>query len=193
MGVLATFDAEANWVQTDVCDRLLAGCLRRLGGAWGRWKVAAPCPADGPLAALFESRHSEIARLHRRWGTDQVERVRLLPDAQGWLQRRGDWRRFAARDGATAYAVLEGTLLVHVESGSGHVGVLCEAGEWLAIPAGLRYAIDAGEAPDVDVLMLSSVGANHGHATAAPADPGLPSLDEFIETMLEMTGHAEEG
>lgn len=54
----------------------------------------------------------------------------------------------------------------------GHLGVLCEPGEWVsAVP-----------------------GAHEGPALidASSAPAGLPGLEEFIATMLELTGHAQD-
>jgi hypothetical protein len=140
VGVLATFDAEAHWAETHVCDSMLVEHLHPLGARWGRWDT--------------------------------------LPSASV---------------AADVYGVREGTLLVYIEAEGGHVGVLCEAGEWLAIPAAALRIVDAGEAPDLDLLVLCAspelAGLGAGQ-NAPPAHRGLPSLDEFIETMLALTGHA---
>ncbi|MDM0059072.1 hypothetical protein [Variovorax fucosicus] len=189
MGVLATFDAKANWAQTHVCDSLLLESLKPLGAAWGRCSAQGPWPAEGSLTALLEARHKELAPLHARFGTDSVDRIRLTPEAFDWPERRSEWRPPRVRAGRV-YCVLEGTLLVYLQAEGGHVGVLCEAGEWLAIPAGTPYALDAGEAPDLDVLVLSAPSGHPGAQNQLQADPGLPSLDAFVETMLELTGHA---
>lgn len=190
MGVLATFDAQATWAETHVCDSLVLGNLERLGATWGRWNVQTPWAADGSLAGLLDARRMELAQLHQRFGTESVDRIRLLPEAPGWPDRRREWQRLHALDGSVVHWVLEGTLVIYLQTDSGYLGVLCEAGEWLAIPAGLRYARDAGEAPDLDLLVLSAPVGNIRPGTGVEGDPGLPSLDAFVETMLELTGHA---
>ncbi|MDM0025547.1 hypothetical protein [Variovorax saccharolyticus] len=190
MGVLVAFDAQANWAETHVCDSLLLGSVERLGAAWGRSKVESPGPTDAALAALLDSRRDEVAEFGARFGTGSVERIRLLPEAAHWPERRRDWRRLDARDGWVVHWVLEGTLLVYLQAASGYLAVLCEAGEWLAIPAGLLHLRDAGEAPELDLLVLSQPGAGIGPAPHGQGDAGLPSLDEFVDTMLELTGHA---
>lgn len=190
MGVLATFDSQATWEQTHVCDGLVLENLERLGAAWGRWNVQSPWPANGALSALLKSRRTELTQLHQRFCTESVARLRLLPGTPGWPDLRRTWQRLQARDEPVVHWVLEGTLVVYLQTDDGYLGVLCEAGEWLAIPAGVRYARDAGEAPDLDVLVLSASAENIGSHTRSDADTELPSLDEFVETMLELTGHA---
>lgn len=175
MGVLAIFDAEATWGPTHVCDHLLHKNLQALGVRWGRQEVDS--------AELGDT--DSIAHWHSLWGTDAVERIRLVPgDEDGDLSCPG-------RGGLVVQWVQQGTLLVYLRAGDGHVGVLCEAGEWLAIAPGLACMLDAGVSPDLDLLVLSAAG---------PASPpiqglavhGLPSHDAFVETMLEMTGYADE-
>lgn len=170
MGVLATFDREATWAQTHVCDSLVRDNLQELGATWGR--------------------EADLAQLRERFDTRSLDRIRLSPETAAWAERRRDWRRLRARGEGVVHCVLEGTLLVHLRTDSGYVGVLCEAGEWLAIPAGLAYALDAGESPDLELLVLSGPTSDLVPGEEGDGAPALPSLDAFVETMLELTGHA---
>ncbi|WP_325346303.1 hypothetical protein [Xylophilus sp.] len=61
--------------------------------------------------------------------------------------------------------------LLYLRAGSGYVGVLCEAGEWVGWEGGASVSNDA----------RSSLLAGPSSA--------LPSLEEFLETMLELTGN----
>lgn len=191
MGVLATFDQAAVWAQTHVCDSLLQENLHELGAAWGRWAPEV-LPEEASPAALLASRQADLRKLYERFDTRSLERIRLSLDTAAWENRRRDWRRLRARGEVVVYGVLEGTLLIHLRTDSGYVGVLCEAGEWLAIPAGLAYALDAGESPNLEALVLSGPPAELVPGEAGDDVPGLPSLDAFVETMLELTGHAAE-
>jgi len=175
MGVLAIFDAEGTWEQTHVCDHLLEQNLQALGVRWGRQEIEA-----GALVDV-----DRMAPLHRLWGTRYLERLQW-PNKAGALPPT-----FASPIGPVVHWVQAGTLLIYLQAGAGHVGVLCEAGEWLAIPAGLAFAVDAGDSPGVDLLVLSDAAG-----ALQPRQPlavqGLPSHDAFVETMLEMTGFADD-
>ncbi|MDM0035136.1 hypothetical protein QTI33_23580 [Variovorax sp. J22P271] len=180
MGVLATFDEEARWAQTRVCDGLVREGLHALGLTWDRRTGV----------ESLQSGEVEFRQLRERFDTRALDRIRLSPETSAWAERRRDWRRLRARGGVVVLGVLEGTLLVYLRTDSGYAGVLCEAGEWLAIPAGHAYALDAGESPDLDALVLSGSAADLAPGEEGDEVPALPSLDAFVETMLEMTGHA---
>ena len=179
MGVLATFDEEARWAQTHVCDGLVREGLHALGLTWGRWT----------RVDSQQSRELEFRQLRERFDTRSLDRIRLSPETPGWEERRRDWRRLRARGGVVVFGVLEGSLLIHLRTDSGYAGVLCEAGEWLAIPAGHAYALDAGERPELDALLLSGSASDSVRGEEGGEVPALPSLDAFVETMLDMTGH----
>jgi hypothetical protein len=72
---------------------------------------------------------------------------------------------------APAVAVDEGMRLFYFRVDAGHLGVLCESGEWI------------GFAP------VTVEGPSLGESLQTP--PGLPALAEFIDTMLVLMGHAE--
>jgi 1,2-dihydroxy-3-keto-5-methylthiopentene dioxygenase len=173
MGVLAIFDAQGTWGKTHVCDHLMHKNLQALGVRWGRQEIDAARRVDA----------DRLVQSHALWGTSSVERIRRVPE-DGRLQ-------YHARGALVVHWVQEGTLLAYLQANDGHVGVLCEAGEWLAIPADLAYALDAGESPDLDLLVLSAAGSGPSEIQNL-ALHGLPSHDAFVETMLQMTGYAGE-
>jgi len=185
MGVLATFDAEGRWADTHVCDGRIAEQLAGLGVVWGRW----PDPESLP-ATVFGSRQAELAQLRERFSAQSIERVRLEPHTATWPALRRQWRAEHRREGVEVRCVLSGTHLLYLRTGDGFVGVLCEAGEWVALPAGSSHSFDAGEAPELDLLRLWSGDAAAPMEAASGASASLPSLDAFVETMLVLTGHA---
>ncbi|KQO23536.1 hypothetical protein [Acidovorax sp. Leaf78] len=173
MCVLAIFDAEGTWGQTHVCDHLLEHNLQALGVRWGRQYIEAGVQLDIDV----------LAPLHRLWGTSSVERVR-------WGAGEGT-RPQTPPDALAVHWVLSGTLLVYLQASDGYVGVLCEAGEWISIPAGLACALDAGGTSDVDLLLfLAAVKAPPARQELSTSS--LPSHEAFVETMLEMTGYAND-
>lgn len=184
MGALVGFDALGTWGSTHVCDSLLKQHLRAVGADFGRQESGdVPLPAHAPAGW----------QLHR--GGDSVERIRLPAQAGPWQVRWGEWGRHQVLDdGGLVLWVVEGSLLVYLESGQGHTAVFCEAGEWLALPPGLPFKPDAGEAPELDLLVLPA--ATVRQAAPAPAmavrRKALPSHDAFVATLLELSGYAAE-
>lgn len=184
MGALVAFDVHDTWGTTHVCDSLLKLHLRALGADFGRQDDSSlPLPEDARTAWQADR------------GTDSAECIRLPLQADSWQARWGEWGSHQADgNGVLMLWVLEGSLLVYLESGQGHAAVFCEAGEWLALPAGLPFKLDAGEAPELELLVLPAATARRSvqaHAMAARRK-ALPSHDAFVATLLELTGYAAE-
>ncbi|WP_213954455.1 MULTISPECIES: hypothetical protein [unclassified Variovorax] len=80
------------------------------------------------------------------------------------------WRpRARRRARQQSDAALAKTRLLYLRAGDGFAGVLCEPGDWIEAKAGNAPA--------------------PGRDKPLGAWPDLPSLDTFIETMLELTGN----
>jgi 1,2-dihydroxy-3-keto-5-methylthiopentene dioxygenase len=92
----------------------------------------------------------------------------------GWinehLARQGvAWGREAAPEGQR---ILESAALVYLPTQDGYLGLLFEAGEWVALPVDKPHFFDAGEAVSFDGL---------------PA--ALPLFEAFVEQVLSLTGN----
>ena len=74
----------------------------------------------------------------------------------------------------------------------GAFGLLCEATDWVAIPAGARHWFDAGEQPDFDALRLFSTELGWQAQPVPDAPIGQwPLLDEFRTRLLSLSGFHE--
>lgn len=173
MAVLATFDAAGQWADTHVCDHLIARHLADQGVDWGRW--------EGDAA---------LAQLRQRFSSKSAEQLRLVPDSAEWEALRPRWRAAHRREGVELRCVREGTQLLHLRTDSGFLALLCEAGEWVALPGEATRSFDAGDAPELDVFRAWAGAEVAAEPSAHEAMAPLPSLDSFVETMLELTGHA---
>jgi 1,2-dihydroxy-3-keto-5-methylthiopentene dioxygenase len=188
MGALVRFDADGHWLDTWVCDGLIGDELARAGLAWGRWPVRHFEGSDAE--AVRTAYGEEIAALRERFEVRSADRVRLAPGHAGWPALRAQFLAEHTHSDAEIRFFLEGAGLFYLRSGEGYLGLLCEAGEWVALPAGTRHFFDAGAEPDFDALRLF---ADPQGWIAQPADdsslPALPLFDDFVEHLLALTGH----
>ncbi|HEY9237679.1 MAG TPA: hypothetical protein VIP10_02465 [Burkholderiaceae bacterium] len=189
MGVLAYFDADGAWQDTHVCDGSIAQHLARYGLAWGRWPERESIAADAPLDAVLDHWQDEIAALGKRFSIAHIDRVTLTPDHADWTTLRSQFITEHTHADAEVRCFLDGTGLFYVRTSDGFIGLFCEAGEWVALPAGIRHFFDAGDAPQFDALRLFSQTSGWvAHPTGTTAPP-LPLLDDFVAQMFELTGN----
>ncbi|MFT3814329.1 MAG: hypothetical protein QM740_13250 [Acidovorax sp.] len=190
MAVLVTFDAQGRWGETMVCETRIREALRAYGLDHGRWPLRAL--GDGSLAAVLQAYDPDLAPLRERLSVQSVDRVSLKPGHADWPELR---RQFITEhthaDAETRY-FLGGMGLFYVRTDGGYLGLLCEAEDWVVVPAGTRHFFDAGYEPDFDALRLfSSPDGWQAQPTGAPS-PGLPLLDVFLDRLIELTGHVVE-
>ncbi|MDP9898711.1 hypothetical protein [Variovorax ginsengisoli] len=191
MGVLVHFDHNANWGETRVCDELITRDLARAGIAWGRWDAATAIASDLSLHVLLAAPDGDLASLRERFGAHRIERIRLAPGDIGWKALRRHLRDEAVVAAAEVRCFVEGAGLFHIRTAHGFFGLLCEAGEWVALPAGTRYGFDAGDVPELDALRLFVEAPRPAaRSTARNGLPlPLPPMDDFVDEVLRLTGH----
>lgn len=186
MVALARFDAQGDWVDTWVCDGLVGQHLAQAGVRWGRWPLRTVA-GDG-LDAVRAVYGDELATLGLQFALHSADRVQMAPGDTRWPALRQQFLQEHRHADAEIRYFLAGTGLFYLRSGDGFLGLLCEAGEWVALPAGARHCFDAGEAPAFEALRL--FGAPNGWI-AEPTGavlPALPLFDDYVAQLLEQVG-----
>lgn len=186
MAALVSFDAQGRWGEALVCQQRITQALHGQGVAFGHIPVAQDV-GDG-LDAALEAYAEALAPLRRQLEVRSADRVTLRPGHADWARLRAGFLAEHAHAQAEIRFFLAGTGLFYVRTGNGFVGLLCEAGDWVAVPAGAPHFFDGGDEPDFDALRL--FGTPDGWAaqpTGAPVPP-LPLLNAFTERLLALSG-----
>ena len=192
MVALARFDNEGRWEETWVCDGLARQNLAPTGVQFGRWPLR-PLPAAGGLDAVQAAYAEELADLGPGFQLHSADRVALAPGDARWPALRQQFLAEHRHGDAEIRFFLSGTGLFYLRSGGGFLGLLCEAGEWVALPAGLAHAFDAGETPAFEALRLFGQPQGWVAEPAGAALPALPLYDDFVAQLLEQVGEELEG
>lgn len=148
--------------------------LAPLGIALGHIAVSA---GRGGRDAVADAQ--ALAALHKTYGIRSADRVKLTPGDRRWPVLRSKFRQRHTHSDPELRVFVHGRGLFDLPlPQGGRAQLLCEAGEWVALPPGLPHAFDAGREPDVDALRLfvsadGWVSTPTADAAAAP----LPDLD----------------
>lgn len=158
MAALVFFDAQGRHGKAVTDPIRVRDALRGLGLEQGRWTPRTV--GDGSLEAVLAAYCDELDALRERLSIRSVDRVTMRPGNPDWPALR---KRLP----------------------DGHAGLLCEAGDWVLVPAGTPHFFDAGDRPDFDALRLFSVPQGwKAKFTGAPS-PKLPLLDDFVARLEE--------
>lgn len=187
MSALVAFDGQGIWGQTLDCPTRIASALQAQGIAFGRWPLKALVPqASAEQVQAAYAPH--LAALGQRFAIRSVDRVRLAPGHADWPALRQKFIAEHTHADAEIRFFLGGAGLFYIRTSEGHLGLLCEAGDWVALPAGLRHFFDAGDEPDFDALRLFTAPDGWvAQPTGAPA-AALPLMDDFVAQLAEEVG-----
>lgn len=187
MSALVAFDAQGRWGRTLDCPTRIVSALNALGIRFGRWPLQVLAP-DASAEQVQAAYAPQLAALAQRLPIRSVDRVRLAPGHADWPALRQKFIAEHTHADAEIRFFLGGAGLFYVRTQDGHLGLLCEAGDWVALPAGVRHFFDAGDEPDFDALRLFTAADGWvAQPTGAPA-AALPLMDEFVAQLAEEVG-----
>lgn len=123
-----------------------------------------------------------LAALHRRFRVRSADRVRLAPGDARWPVLRARFRQRHTHADHELRVFVRGRGLFDLPLPDGRrAQLLCEAGDWLAVPPGVPHAFDAGREPEFDALRLFSAADGWvSQPTADAATAPLPDLDALL-------------
>ncbi|RCW71409.1 hypothetical protein [Pseudorhodoferax soli] len=189
MVALARFDTQGQWEETWVCDGLVRQHLAPTGVQFGRWPLRPlQLQAGDGLAAVQAAYGEELAALGSHFPLHGADRLALAPGDAHWPALRRQFLAEHRQGGAEVRFFLSGTGLFYLRSADGFLGLLCEAGEWVALPEGLAHAFDAGDAPHVEALRLFVQPQGWVAEPTGAVLPALPLYDDFVAQLLEQVG-----
>lgn len=190
MAALVHFDKRGRWGETLVCEHRIAGALAALGLRSGRVPVHEDL-GEG-LEAVCNVYAAELADLQRVLDVRSIDRITLRPGHFDWPRLRRSFLTEHTHAEAEIRLFLSGTGLFHLRHADGFVGLLCEAGDWVSVPAGMAHTFDGGEQPDFDALRLFGSSEGWVARPTGARGPRLPLLDDFAVQLLSLSGQALE-
>lgn len=158
MTLLAIYSAEGLHGHHPLPEQLLndAGLiqqeLEQRGIRFQRWPARAPLPADADQAAILAAYAEEVAAVQREGGYQTVDAIRLTPEHP---DREALREKFLAEHTHSEDEVrffVEGRGLFCLHIGDEVLQLVCEADDWIAVPAGTRHWFDMGPEPQFCAL-----------------------------------------
>lgn len=156
MTQLTLFD-EANG-ETPVLDTRDAGkiteALARIGVAFERWTATATFPADADDMTVMAAYDADIRRLAEEGGYKSFDVIRMTPDNPKREELRAKFLDEHIHEDDEVRFFVEGSGMFYLHAGGRVHMLLCEAGDLIKVPAGLKHWFDMGPAPRFCAIRL---------------------------------------
>lgn len=214
MSALVLFDTVGTWLDTHVCESEIRHVLRQHGLDFGRWEQGDGVVATAPLACAPSSpenagppqvslspaggdlgaarpwgRPETLRNLPQPFQIESTERLGPHGSAGRWSTLRRRLAREHVLRSPEILHVVEGFGLLYLRHTEGHLGLLCEAQDWVWLAAGTSCKLLLDNAPQLEMLRLLSLpGPWSADNVAEDDDTELPSLDGFVEHLLSLVG-----
>lgn len=187
MSALVLFDTAGTWLDTHVCESEIRHVLRQHGLDFGRWEQGDGVAATSPIACAPTA--EALRNLPQPFLVAETERLGPGGTAGRWSTLRRRLAREHVLRNPEVLHVVEGFSLLYLRHADGHLGLLCEAQDWVWLATGTSCRLLLDTAPQLEVLrLLPQPGPWSADIPAEDSGTELPSLDGFVEHLLSLVG-----
>jgi 1,2-dihydroxy-3-keto-5-methylthiopentene dioxygenase len=162
----------------------IARILRDLGVRFEAWDASvelAPGAGDVEILAAYQR---DVERIRREGPYASVDVVRILPpdgSDPSWVERvktaREKFRDEHTHAEAEVRFFVEGRGVFYLRAAGRVTAVVCERGDWIALPAGIRHWFDMGPAPRFCAIRF--FGTPDGWVASFTGDPIARAFPDF--------------
>jgi 1,2-dihydroxy-3-keto-5-methylthiopentene dioxygenase len=159
---------------------LIAEELASRGIRFQRWPARAALPTGAAEAEILAAYADEVKRVQSEGGYPTVDAIRLNPDHPDREALRGKFLAEHVHSEDEVRFFVEGRGLFCLHIGDEVLQVICQADDWIAVPAGTRHWFDMGPEPQFCALrFFHNPEGWVAQFTGDPIAQGYPLLDQL--------------
>ena len=155
--------------------------LAQRGIQFQRWPARANLPEGADQAAILAAYAEEVAAVQRDGGYQTVDAIRLQPDHpdRATLRQKFLAEHTHSEDEVRFFVEGRGLFCLHV--GDEVMQLVCEADDWISVPAGTRHWFDMGPEPQFCALrFFNNTEGWVAQFTGDPIAERFPALPELL-------------
>lgn len=137
----------------------IAAALETIGVRFERWSAERELAADVDNNAVLEAYRSDVERLKSACGYQSADVVRVLPDNPNRKDMRLKFLDEHTHEEDEVRFFVEGSGVFYLRAAGKVHMTLCERGDLIGVPAGIRHWFDMGPAPRFTAIRLFTTPA----------------------------------
>lgn len=160
----------------------IAERLSELGVQFERWAADCELADDAGQEAVLSAYAGPVERLKTVYGFQSADVISVGPDHP---QKEALRAKFLSEHTHSDFEVrffVGGRGLFYLHTGAKVYAVLCEQGDLISVPAGVRHWFDMGEAPDLKCIRLFTTQEGWvADFTGSDIAEKFPKIERFVE------------
>jgi 1,2-dihydroxy-3-keto-5-methylthiopentene dioxygenase len=161
---------------------VIAERLRQLGVMFERWETSSEWPPDADQSAVLAAYQGPVRRLQQLFGFQSADVIGVSPDHPQKAELRAKFLDEHTHSDFEVRFFVQGLGLFYLHSGDQVYALLCERGDLLSVPAGLKHWFDLGSEPHLQCIRLFTTPEGWiANYTGDSIGGRFPSLESFQE------------
>ena len=161
----------------------IAQKLGAIGVLFERWEAAIPLPEDADQEQILDAYRESVDRLIKRYDFQSADVIRLKPDHPERANLRAKFLNEHTHSEFEVRFFVEGQGLFYLHPDDKVYAVLCEKGDLISVPDGVKHWFDMGESPSFTCIRLFTTPEGWvAQFTGNPISSGYPTLDDYRDS-----------
>ena len=159
----------------------IAATLKAIGVRFERWQADAPLPADASQEEVLAAYREPVEKLNQEYGFRSVDVVALRPDHPDRSALRAKFLSEHTHADFEARFFVAGKGLFYLHPDDKVYALLCEAGDLISVPAGVKHWFDMGENPDFKCIRFFTTAEGWvADFTGNGVSASFPTFERFV-------------
>jgi 1,2-dihydroxy-3-keto-5-methylthiopentene dioxygenase len=166
-----------------VCDfDGIAERLGKLGVKFERWAAECELPADAGQDAVLAAYAQSVERLKALYAFQSADVISVGPQHPQKDQLRAKFLSEHTHSDFEVRFFVEGKGLFYLHPNEAVYAVLCERGDLISVPAGVKHWFDMGAEPNLQCIRLFTTPEGWvADFTGSAIAETFPSIEQFVE------------
>jgi 1,2-dihydroxy-3-keto-5-methylthiopentene dioxygenase len=159
---------------------VIAERLRQLGAMFERWEASTELPPDADQSVVLAAYQGPVRRLQQLFGFKSADVIGVNPDHPQKVELRAKFLDEHTHSDFEVRFFVQGRGLFCLHRGDQVYALLCEQGDLLSVPAGLKHWFDLGAEPHLQCIRLFTTPEGWvANYTGDNIGGRFPSLESF--------------
>jgi 1,2-dihydroxy-3-keto-5-methylthiopentene dioxygenase len=158
----------------------IAETLAGIGVRFERWPAADGLPADASADAVLAAYEGAIEQLKASHGFQSVDVIAVTPEHPQKTELRGKFLEEHIHNDFEIRFFVDGRGLFYLHPSDSVYALLCERGDLISVPAGVKHWFDMGGSPSLKCIRFFTVPDGwQAEFTGSGMSKNFPLLEEF--------------